>query len=86
MMDDCSNAAKIANPTLRMAQPKVAQFLPPRISNMIPLSKKKKVTNMEREFIVLAIKSHWAGQHDDNEVVSEAPSYAIIAASSSFAE
>ena len=42
---------------------------------------------MEREFIVLAIKSHWAGQHDDNEVVvSDVPSYAIIAASSSFAE
>mmetsp|Transcript_7004 Transcript_7004/g.11683 ORF Transcript_7004/g.11683 Transcript_7004/m.11683 type:complete len:141 (-) Transcript_7004:400-822(-) len=66
--NDCSNVAKIANPTLRMTQPNVAQFRPPRISNMIPLTKKMKVTNMEREFIVLAIKSHWAGQHDDDDV------------------
>ena len=63
---------------LTIAQPNVVHFRPPRISNMMPLSRNRHMTNTEREFIVLAIKSHWAGQQDDDD-------YATIAIDTSSA-
>ena len=67
-----SSNAKIPNPILSIAHPNVAHFRPPKISNIIPLSRNKNVTNMESEFIVLAIRSHWAGQHSSSLLLSNA--------------
>ena len=62
---ECNNTAIIPNPTLNVTHPNTAHFCPPNISNMMPLSKKRNVTNILSEFITLAISNHWAAQHDD---------------------